>query len=157
MCLFIRGSFWAMRVILSDSCDLRCGDNANHKNRSKSLKITRIAQKLPLMNKHTQGARYRGYFPALVSPYREKLCGEVRTFKTEGKVFLDTDWPRPGNNIYFFVVAYEWKMYEEQTCKPRMLLLWRMTCAKKLQEYHSNVLTNVKNCQKFVRFLWSVK
>ena len=39
-------------------------------------------------------------------------------------------------------------MYEEQMCKPRMLLLWRMTCAKKLQEYHSNALMNVKNCKK---------
>ena len=37
-------------------------------------------------------------------------------------------------------------------CKPRMLLLWRMTCAKKLQEYHSNALMNVKNCQCHTKY-----
>ena len=47
------------------------------------------------------------------SPYREKLCprswmydpsrfGEGRAFKTKGKVFLDTDRPRPVNNILIF-------------------------------------------------------
>ena len=32
--------------------------------------------------------------------------GEVRTFKTEGKVFLDTDRPRPGNNILIFLLSF---------------------------------------------------
>ena len=65
-----------------------------------------------------------------VLTYGPSRFGKVRAFKPEGKVFLDTDRPRPGNNIYFFAVVYEWKMYEEQTCKPRMLLLWRDVCKK---------------------------
>ena len=32
--------------------------------------------------------------------------GEGRAFKTEGKVFLDTDRPRPGNNIFIFLLSF---------------------------------------------------
>ena len=40
--------------------------------------------------------------------YGPSHFGEGRAFKTEGKVFLDTDRPRPGNNIYlFFAIVYE--------------------------------------------------
>ena len=45
-------------------------------------------------------------------------------------------------------------MYEEQTCKLRMLLLWRMMCVKNLQEYHSNALTNVKNWDFEILLSW---
>ena len=34
------------------------------------------------------------------------VCGEGRAFKTEGKVFLDTDRPRPGNNIFTFLLLF---------------------------------------------------
>ena len=50
-------------------------------------------------------------------PYREKLCprswmyrprpqAEVLAFKTEGKVFLNTDWPRAVNIIFIFIILY---------------------------------------------------
>ena len=51
--------------------------------------------------------------------------------KLRAKFFsIRTDLGREITSIYFFAVVYEWKMYEEQTCKPRMLLLWRDVCKK---------------------------
>ena len=37
--------------------------------------------------------------------YGPSRFGEVRAFKTEGKLFLDTDRPRPGNNILIFLLS----------------------------------------------------
>ena len=34
------------------------------------------------------------------------MSGSVRTFKTLGKVFLDMDRPRPGNNIFIFLLSF---------------------------------------------------
>ena len=40
--------------------------------------------------------------------YGPSRFGEGRAYKTEGKVFLDTDRPRPGNNIFIFIaIVYE--------------------------------------------------
>ena len=39
--------------------------------------------------------------------YGPSHFGEGRAFKTEGKVFLDTDRPRPGNNIFiYFLLSF---------------------------------------------------
>ena len=63
-------------------------------------------------------------------PYQEKLCprsrmygprpqAEVCAFQTKGKVFLDTDWPRSGNNIFF-----PWNLLESNF----WLYYWHIAC-----------------------------
>ena len=96
-------------------------------------------------------------------PSREKLCprswmygpsrfSEVHTFKTEDKVFLDTDRPRPGNNIFIFLLSFTSGKCMKNRRVNQECFYCGATCAKKLQEYHSNALTNVKNCQCHTKY-----
>ena len=92
----------------------------------------------------TAECKYIYFISRAGGPYREKLCPRSWMY---GKVFPDTDRPRPGNNIFFFAIIYEririgllimsWCVHAKHGFPPRN----PRKCQLRIQDWQSSIQT----------------